>query len=220
MQTTSLLKLVALVSALALSACGGGSASLSTAPAGPGPGSGSTATPADLQLSVPAPTYGATSQELRVFQAVNDFRASLHLGLWAQNASLDTSAKNHTSYSLLAGYLGHTEDPAARGFTGVAPLDRDRLAGYAGSIATELGAALVANTGVADADAGVALVTSLKNSVYHNAVLMDQGFREMGASVLSDGSFIDLFIEIGFQSKPQSNASDFTLFYPLNGQTG
>jgi hypothetical protein len=50
-------------------------------------------TPPDLQTTVPTPTYAPGSPELIAFNEINAVRASLGLGLVAQNAYLDLQQK-------------------------------------------------------------------------------------------------------------------------------
>jgi hypothetical protein len=106
-KTRPMIKFKTSVSAIAVAmflvACGGGSNSGSTgqiATVPPVSTPGPAFIPGDLQTSVPALTYAATSAEHEFLTALNQFRDQVGLGLLAQNDLLDKAARNHLEYVL------------------------------------------------------------------------------------------------------------------------
>lgn len=220
-----------------ISACGGGGGGSSpAAPVGTGQGGGNTTptgptgpvvTPGDLQTSVPAWTYGQSSEQAAYITALNNFRAQIGLGLLAQSAQLDTAAQNHLAYVLAndvnnGGTVNmsavdpasgrnffHIENASNQLFTGVQELDRAKSAGYAGTF--------VGEEGMFGGGKGAELAfSSVTSTIYHRAGLMYQGIRDFGIAVGNDKSQT-FVIEMGY-GKPQSNASDFLGVYPADKQ--
>lgn len=205
------LTLVATILAIVLAACGGGGSNESSE-------GGTTLSPvtpprviepSDLQLTVPTPTYGANSANLASFNAINEFRASLGLGLWAQNTKLDMAAQNHVDY--LVGnniYSGHGELKELNGFTGV---DATKRAAYIGYIANWVGE--VGTPGV-----GILGINSLIDTVYHRSALMNQQMTEVGIANSANPHLTTQWINFSNATKKQNNESNFIAVYPLNGQ--
>lgn len=219
-----------------LAACGGGGGGSSTTPSSAS-GTGTTpatpatpvVTPANLQATVPAFTYGASSEEFAFGTALNQFRQLAGLGLLAQNTKLDASATAHLAYVLAndINYGGtvtfdaidpatgnpwfHDEQPNLKGFTGVLPVDRNKAAGYTGLLSG-------AEEGGYGGGHGAALALSgLIATVYHRQILMSQPLTEFGVAVGTDPSQT-VVLELG-ATTPQSNASDFLGTYPADKQT-
>lgn len=216
-----------------LTACGGGGGSSMTP--FPSSGSGTTpaapvVTPANLQTTVPAFTYGASSQESAFGTGLNQFRQQIGLGLLAQNTKLDASATAHLGYVLAndVNYGGtvnmdaidpttgspyfHEEQANLKGFTGVTFADRDKAAGYTGQISgTEEGA-------YGGGHGATLALSSLIATVYHRQGLMAQSLSEFGVAVGTDPSQT-VVLEMG-TTNPQANASDFIGTYPTDKQTG
>jgi uncharacterized protein YkwD len=221
--------------AMALVACGGGGGGSSGTPAVTTPPvvvppvviPPVVVSPADLQMTVPAFTYGASSEEFAFVTALNSFRHQIGLGLLAQNTLLDKSATNHLDYVLTndsrfggtvdmnsidpgtGRAMFHIEQGDKPKFTGVQEMDRAKFAGYAGSYVGEQ-LSFGGNKG------GVVALESLVGTVYHRAGLMYQGVRDVGVAVGSDLSQT-FTMEMGYQS-PQTNAGDFVGIYPTDGQ--
>ena len=175
--------------------------------------------PADLQTVVPKPTYPAGSNDLKAFEYLNNFRASLGLGLLAQSPELDLAAKNHTNYvtsnTFLPGDSFHFEKPSGVGFTGVSPIDRARFAGYATN------GWVSENAAISNTQPGA--IQGLIDTIYHRADLARQNYRDVGFYWYEDphnypGGLGQLVLNPGYKT-PQRNASDFVTFYPVNGQT-
>lgn len=220
--------LVAVSVSLLISACGGGGASNSsptstvppvTTPVVVPP----TVTPAKLQTVVPAPVYSNT-QNIEVFNAVNDFRKSQGLGLLKQSVNLDAAVEAHNKYGDLNQYYGHTEDSGKPGFTGITPTDRALFANYGAFTVGEFGTTL----GYLNRQKGAQeLFYTLINSVYHRAGLMTQTATDIGISVLEKQNTAGngqtyynstLYINYGLKTT-QNNASDFMTVYPRDNQT-
>lgn len=218
-----------------LAACGGGGGSSTTSPSASGSGStpvapaGPVVTPGNLQATVPALTYSATSQEFAFVTAFNNFRQKMGLGLLAQNALLDKSAQNHLQYVLAndvntGGTVNMSSIDPATGrpmfhietvgnplFTGVTEFDRAKAVGYTGSYAGEFGT-FGGGQGAAVAFEG------LVKSVYHRAGLMFQGPTDVGIAV-GQNSSQTFVLEFGNKTA-QFNASDYLGTYPADNQTG
>lgn len=218
---------------LVLTACGGGGGDSATSPNPVGnvpstptvPPVVVTPPPSDLQSTVPAATYMPGSQELAFFGAMNEFRAKVGLGLVAQNQQLDQAAKNHINYILsntsvdVSAFdsktgrpMFHIEEPTRPGFTGVQEVDRAKAAGYAGAYVGESGAYGLGG-------GGLNAFNTLLGAVYHRQGLMFQEQRDIGIAVGGDAAQTTV-IELGYMTKPQSNASDFMGVYPADKQTG
>jgi len=231
--------LVSVIALAFLSACGGGGGGSSTsgtpvattppAPSAPTMPAAPAVVPGQLQTSVPALAYAASSEEYAFVTAFNDFRQKLGLGLLAQNAMLDKSAANHLQYVLAndvnnGGTVDFTAVDPASGrqmfhietvgkplFTGVNELDRAKAAGYAGTYAGESGTFGGGNGAKVAFDA-------LVKTVYHRAGLMFQQPVDIGIAVGQDRSQT-FVVEVGF-AKAQFNASDYLGVYPADKQSG
>ncbi|QYY27901.1 CAP domain-containing protein [Cupriavidus pinatubonensis] len=127
---------------VALTACGGGGGggdNSAQTPMAPPP------TARAPQTNVPAPTYVAGSGRLVMFQALNDVRDALGVGLLAQDAALDTAAQAHAEYLQANRIVGHDEASANAGYYADTPLARARKAGapdteWIGEVAAAQGA--------------------------------------------------------------------------------
>lgn len=226
---------VAVTVALSLAACGGGGSDdgspspvtppVAVVPPVPAP----SITPADIQATVPALTYAATSEEYAFVTAVNKFRSAVGLGLLAQSAVLDTAAANHLGYimknDLLYGgtvdmdvsdpatgrSMLHIEQGGKPLFTGVQEIDRAKAVGYRG---TYVGEQVTFGGG----KGGQVAFNALDSTVYHRAALMMQNVNEIGAAVGQDQAQT-VVMEMG-ETKTQSQASDYFGVYPAANQTG
>lgn len=232
------LTLVAVAVSFLLAGCGGGGGGDSTGntPTGNVPTTPPIVTPpvvtppvttptSDLQVTVPAPSYVAGSQELAFFNALNDFRSKSGLGLLAQNAKLDSADQNHVKYLLsnldvdltatdpkTGRPFFHIEDPARSNYTGATELDRANFVQYGGPYVGEFGGyGLGKGASVALAD--------LIATVYHRDGLMFQGPRDVGIAVGTDTNQT-FVVTYGYTKNQQSNASNFFGSYPADKQQG
>jgi len=203
-------KMVLTTLAALLTACGGGGSSGSNISGETNP----PAIPSDvkqsehLQLTVPTPNYDVNAENLASFNAINKFRASLGLGLWAQNTKLDLAAQNHVEYEVLHKVFGHYETKGLAGFTGYDPNERAVYVGYAPNWVGE-----VAVTGT-----GQEGIEALINSVYHRSGLMNQEKSEVGIANSSDQLFPVQCVNFSNAKGSQNNSPDFIAVYPLNNQ--
>lgn len=232
-----------LIASYVLVACGGGSGGSSTGASTGGSSSSSinsntgsttdttnSATP--NQTTVPVPTYAASTVEADFFARVNEVRGAMGYGLLAQNAKLDTSARNHLNYvtpldSLNGGPIDmsapdpahgnaptiHFEDSKYAGFTGVDVGDRATAAKYAWSSVAENAVYSVGKGGRYAAD-------TLLNSVYHRASVLDETWRELGVAAGAD-SKNTVIVEYGVPAtkSAQTVPDDFISVYPAAGTT-
>lgn len=219
---------IAATLSLTLAGCGGGGGS--SAPVG-GPVASNptpvvptptpTPTPAPVVLAPttqPAaePTYTASSQQRRAFDALAAFRTSLNLGPVNQNTKIDMAAQNHSDYVATnnGGATPHDEEAGKPGFTGVTVMDRLATAGYAATAAGEV----IGWTG-ANADA-TEVIEGLAATVYHRAILMNQQWTDVGiAPPVNGDNGRPAYIDFGTLTFKQNVAGDYVGVYPANGQT-
>jgi hypothetical protein len=178
--------------------------------------------------SVPAVTYTTGSDTAVVSAGLTDLRQGAAIGLVAQSSVLDQAAASHTAFlvnnglvangsyltSTIAGELGgHYEDSTLPGFTGSTPQSRAVKAGYAGT------AGEVITFGAAS---GLVCINSLRNSVYHLALLMSP-FVDAGISFnAGNGTGSVCAIELGIKTGTlgQLPAAGSVSTFPYSGQTG
>jgi VCBS repeat-containing protein len=79
---------------------------------------------------VPEPSYAQSSSEAQVLHYLNGQRARCGMGKLTQDTRIDAAAKAHALRQLANNATGHIESPSDIGFTGIAPADRMRSAGY------------------------------------------------------------------------------------------
>ncbi|WGS55104.1 CAP domain-containing protein (plasmid) [Paraburkholderia sp. D15] len=134
--TLTTLSLAALMTLAACGGGGGGSSASNTGTTAPATGSSTPASnAASPATSVPAPTYASASTQSAAFNALNNYRQAMGVGLLAQDAVLDTSAQSHAAYlnaNLANGNitaLSHNEVSTFTDFYEVTPLSRARKAG-------------------------------------------------------------------------------------------
>lgn len=218
-----------LVQAILLSACGGGGGGSATTPTNPNPVDPviptvpTVPTPvSDLQTVVPAPTYVAESPEFVIFNAYNDFRKSLGLGLLVQDTRLDLTAQNGLKYQALNPDVDffaidpksgrpwfHIQDPLRPGFTGVNELDRAKFAKYPGTYVGENGSSAYQSP--------LGSFNDLIATVYHRYGLMWQFPRDVGIAV-ANNTDRTVIMEFGYQSKVQFNDKNYFSVYPADKQ--
>lgn len=203
-----------------LAACGGGggsgSPSASTTPSNP---AATTTQPIALLAAPGASTAGSATLTGDViadsFTYANNKRAQLGLSVFKNIAQVNTAAADHAIYMYDANAVGHYEVAGQPGFTGVAPSDRVKAAGYTtnsvGEIAAGIGGPFTSSTEAVD---------GLFDAPFHRAIFLFDttgvGFGQGPAN--SDpakystlvGDFVDYV-----QQTP-----DYKLVaYPYDGQT-
>ncbi|TSD59048.1 CAP domain-containing protein [Variovorax sp. KBS0712] len=200
------------------------------------PSAGDTAS--TIVTSVPGSTYGAGSEELAAYSALNAERSRCGFGLLAQNAHLDIAAAGHSNYLLVNNIAGHFQDASKAAFTGVTPTDRANAAGYGQGLildafadTTGANGNVLGPTEFAPQGRGIAAVRSLLSAPYHALDLLspqiDVGISimssdQVGAATANFGpraiSQFNLAIAQGqFSQKPDGAAVQT---YPCDGTTG
>lgn len=185
--------------------------------------------PNALQDTVPSSTYVPASLLAAAYTTLNTARQAYGAGLLSQNAKLDTAASNHAKYASQRysekdfANIGHTEDAAKSGFTGVSPADRIVYAGYAAASVGEDMTTFISVDGVSS-DPGVIAVSSLLSAPYHRFGLFE-GNRDIGigstsARFTGEGGVnntvvIDMGVAQGAQQ--QLPARSWVGVWPING---
>ncbi len=137
-------------------------------PAQPGtddPSTGDTAS--SIITSVPASSYGAGSEELAAYSALNAERSRCGFGLLAQNAHLDIAAAGHTNYLLVNNMAGHFQDAAKPAFTGNGAGERATAAGYPWRVMLDDNSDVTGGAANVVTGKGVESVRSLLSAPYH-----------------------------------------------------
>jgi uncharacterized protein YkwD len=197
MKQSALAALLATV--LVLTACGGGDSGSSP------PTNSGAPTPAGT-------TYADGSPEALAFTITNAEREHCGFGRLAQAQALDRSSTAHMNYMVANNVVGHTEDPAKPGFTGVTPASRALAAGYGSAGIGEVISFPVTAPGTT-ADA----VRRLFAAPYHGQLMLD-GARDIGIGTAMYQGATGLTMDFGFPFTPQAPASVLT--YPCEGTTG
>lgn len=171
--------------------------------------------PAKLQLTVRTPPLAEGSEELKAFNFLNEERASLGLGKYEYNASLQKAAQAHTDYMALNRRLEHIETEGLPGFTGAGPFQRAVAMGYPSTVS-------MVGEGLGLANSLRGGVQNLIDAPYHRSGLFRQYWTEVGMGSHCYGDCTDkrLFFTITYSMQTaQRNASDFMFSYPRDGQT-
>jgi uncharacterized protein YkwD len=139
-----------------------------------------------LQAVVPKATYALGSQELAVFEYVNNRRVACGFGLLKQDIRLDASALAHAKYvvSPNSAAISHVESKAISMelFTGANPIDRAFAQGYPANPATfdeDFGAGFFSESNFAEL-----LASDLMNAPLH-LLSMLRSNRDVGIGVFS-----------------------------------
>jgi uncharacterized protein YkwD len=209
---------------------GGGSTSTPVPPTTPTTPTTPTIDPNALQLTVPNPTY--TGSALSAYNTLAAARAAYGVGQYAQNAKLDTAAKNHALYITTRwgakdfATVEHVEDPSKSGFTGINPSDRIAFAGYAAAANSEALTTFISVDGVTS-DAGVVATNNLLSAPYHRFALLDS-YRDVGvydspAVFAGEGGTNHTFVfnmAIAQADKQQLPAQSWVGTWPVDAATG
>lgn len=218
-----------------LIACGGGGAdSTVQAPV---------ATESNLIMTLPASPYVSGTPEKRTFDEINRVRIAGGFGAAMHDASMDKSAKAHTSY-LLANPTGgdaHNEIAGNPGFTGVVPQDRCDVADVGNN--SPMGKLLCGeNVGSVAASSGVLEINVLSEFTYATGHLQNalnyrnnlagmnfQRYTKSGVEsifgVIPSIEYITGVMQVGYRMNFSARlASDKTRsivgVYPFDGMTG
>lgn len=185
---------------LILSACGGGGgdsgANNSTAPASVA-SAPSSSTPVNTNVapvtSVPAATYDPSSGQIGMYQAINDYRKNVGVGLVAQNNTLDTAAQAHAVYvqsnfnSGVLNSLVHSEESSNASFYASTPYQRGQKAGAPADM--WIGEEVAAGYSPTDTltQDGVDCASQWINTVYHLQGITDN-FLTIGMGFVAPSS--------------------------------
>lgn len=225
MKKSALLGIIA--TALILAACGGNSDQIPNTIVLPG----------NAQTSMGSSTYVAGTEEYAAFIAINQFRASVGLGYWQENAFLDHAALNHIYYSesntanVANPFQNDLEVQTYNGtrtanFSGTTPSARAIAAGYY-YLSNTVSALNVPTASVGElysTGSGANIVNAMVNTIYHRSGLMAQGTLQMGLARDTFGPITSAnpthwWLSHGNLTSGQSVASNFVALYPTDQQS-
>jgi hypothetical protein len=109
---------------------------------------------------------------------MNNIRADAELNGYKRNAELETAALNHSQYQVTNEILGHDESASNSGFTGVAPSDRAKAAGYDGYFSV--------GEVIAYDDTEQKSLDSLMSAIYHRFSLLRNDADDIGFGFFKD----------------------------------
>lgn len=178
-----------------------------------------------VNMQAPLSSYGAASEELKVFNRLNADRMNCGFGTVRQNINLDAASFNHLNWTLVNNYqIGHYEDlkfssgvnagQLTVGFTGNSLAERAKYAGYQFEFVSE-----VLSSMTLPGYYGVGMLKNLYAAPYHAAGLFSRA-RDVGVSntVAGDRTSI-LEVTLGYIASegPQLLASDSVATFPCQG---
>jgi hypothetical protein len=140
-----------------------------------------------LVTSVPTATY-ADPEVLAAFNYLNSQRAACGFGKLTQNPQLDIAAANHASYIIQNNSASHYETAGMPGYTGYAPYDRIKYAGYPAKDDYSTSEDVAFSTNLTRAGMGVHMARMLLSGPYHSMVAF-HGFRDVGMSFKDNTQF-------------------------------
>lgn len=198
-------RLVALLLAGLLSACGGSNDSADAPPPTP-------ATP--VQPGAPTATGDTATDGFAWF---NYRRAQTGLSVLTRNSAIDQAALGHSNYLRLNDTVSHDQVSGKAGYTGTTLADRFRAAGYtiAGTYAYgEVISAAADRTGFYHAEELIA-------AIYHRFVIFEPLFREMGTGASATASGYTYFTAdfAATNGYGPGLGRGNVVVYPVNGQT-
>lgn len=207
--------LAAMSFATLLVACGGGGSGSSQSVHNVATQTGALAP----QTSVPAATYAAGSAQAVMYQAVNNLRSALGVGLLAQDAALDTAATAHAQYLLRNQLVQHEETAGMPGYYGPMPQPR---AVTAGAPATEWVGEVAAgwSQNPQDATQSTEIATGCFNewytTVYHLAAMVSNqqtigiGIAPNSSVSTFGGCVLDFGTTAGVPANPAPNSIPYS----------
>lgn len=162
---------IALITALALSACGGDSSGSST----PSAGGFSSGIPVTTEAGAPAYLGETSTDGLNWF---NFRRQQAGLTALVRQPLLDSAARKHSEYQRMNDVISHDQEPGRPGFTGASLGDRLRAEPYPFQQSSyAFGEVISASTNPSGFVAADALVTA----IYHRFVILEPVFTHFGA---------------------------------------
>ncbi|MBU6486214.1 MAG: CAP domain-containing protein [Burkholderiales bacterium] len=162
---TAALSVIAIASALALSACGGGGGSAQPGASAP---PASTATTGNVS----PPQYAANSAQMAAFTLLNQQRQQCGFPALTENTVLDQAAVAHAKYmGQNGGAITDTEVATNSGFTGAQYSDRATAKGFpSGAWVAGVSGGYYTNSTLTETQYGQQLVYELLSGVYHIAI--------------------------------------------------
>ena len=174
MESLTYRTVLSLLASAALAACGGGGSDATTPIATPSTPAAPAPDPTALQLQAPD-LSGLTPQVAAAFAYINAARLRYGQGVMNPDPLLQKAAQDHTNWIANAASIpegAHYQVPGTPGFTGYAPWDRVRNAGYIGS-SSEVLSAISENAVLrTPKELGEEFIKSQLNSVYHRFAIL------------------------------------------------
>jgi uncharacterized protein YkwD len=213
---------VAILTSVALAACGGGGGSSGSSETNNSSSNTNTntntpttstqavtlLTPAATQAALPSATGNAAGDGLSF---LNTIRSNAGLAQFTTNAGLVTAATDHATYLVANTASGHYETQGLTGFTGYDPLTRIEAEGSY----TAIGETVVAGSNLAFTDSltGVSL---LFDAPYHRLVMLGD-FKSVGIGAVANASWEAVNLDYGNVAGQISDTQ--LVVYPYPGQT-
>jgi uncharacterized protein YkwD len=202
----------ALITALALAACGGGGSDGGSANGSTG--GMATGFPGQNALAPVFTNNVATDG----FNWINYRRAQAGVGVLARNSMLDRSAQAHSDYQRMNNDVTHEEDPAKPGFTGATVGARVQAAGYTLVPEYTWGEIIAASTN----SSGFYMAEELVTAIYHRFAMFEPMFKDMGSgSATGSDNYTYFTTNFGATGGYSPGLPSHTIVtWPVNGQTG
>lgn len=176
--------LLALITSMALAACGGGNDSaVPAAESALGAGDSTQQTPATApEAGAPQATGNTATDGVAWF---NFRRQQSGLRTLERSPAADAAAQGHSDYERLNDVITHEQTPGAPGFTGETVGDRLRAAGFQFRGAYAYGEVLSQTSSAS----GISAAEDLIAAVYHRFVILEPVFLQIGGgSAVRNGS--------------------------------
>lgn len=165
-------RVAVLFAAVLLTACGGGGGDSTPAP--------SSVASSSQQLSLeqePNSPQATGNTSTDAFNWFNFRRRQMGLSEVARSSVIDTAAQGHSDYQKLNDTITHTQIEGRPGFTGIAPLDRLKAAGYVFNQSHYGFGEVIAAIG---GTSGFYAAQGLIDAIYHRFVIFEPIFKEAG----------------------------------------
>lgn len=211
---------VAILTSVALAACGGGGGSSGGSATDNSSSNTNTNTPTTSTVAVTLLTPAATQAVLPSatgnaaadgLSFLNTIRSNVGLAQFTTNAGLVTAATDHATYLVANTASGHYETQGLTGFTGYDPMTRIEAEGSY----TAIGETVVAGSNLAFTDSltGVSL---LFDAPYHRLVMLGD-FQSIGIGAVASATWEAVNLDYGNTAGQISDTQ--LVVYPYPGQT-
>jgi len=174
---------------------------------------------------IATPTYAAGSDQLAVYNLLNQERVNCGFGPLSQSTQLDQAAQAHAQWVVLNNTAGHYETAGTTGFTGSDANARMATAGYSYLTVQQLGYGVSGYTNEITAYSQNSAVLSLRallSGPYHAIAAMSPmlnvgiGIQPVSYAFITN---IDLAVPAS-AAGPQGLPDGTVLSYPCQGTTG